>query len=313
MRKAGKLDAIETALSALRISMGRCTDDVRALQSGFAEIDSRLRYVEYKTIDLEATSRQNNLLFHGLPETNRYGEYEDVEALIREFIVNLLKMEAGNTMDLQSVYRLGSVKRYDSGRSDFGIRPIIVVFKDYIDAETVIDQARALKGTRYAISRDYPRELNDARKKLLPMMKQARQARQAARILYPAKLVINGEVTRDEFPGWEDIVGKDSNSKADQSNSSYGTMGQNSGSCTDLNGNNSRDYRKVNKIDFANVEPGWTLVVDAHKPMKKWKSCDVLNSSFKNTRNRQNGMSNYSVWKRGGNVRGNRFWNDGNF
>ena len=64
-----------------------------------------LKTLAYKSIDLEARSRRNNLIFWGLVENRE----ENCFALIRQFIKNELDLDADN-MYLARAHRLGSVK-----------------------------------------------------------------------------------------------------------------------------------------------------------------------------------------------------------
>lgn len=58
-----------------------------------------------------------------------------------------------------------------------------------------------------AIHRDLPLEIIDGRKRLWKSYKDAPKAPQTcASIVYPAKLIVNGQVVADEFPQWNDIV-----------------------------------------------------------------------------------------------------------
>lgn len=78
--------------------------------------------------------------------------------------------------------------------------------------------ARCLKGTSFGISRDYPKEIADARPELWPDFKASRDRHGSrnVQIRFPAALVVNGDVVRDMFPGWHSILrgSRNSNVKA---------------------------------------------------------------------------------------------------
>lgn len=61
-----------------------------------------------------------------------------------------------------------------------------------------------LKGTPYVIDRDLPKEIVAARKRIWPKFKQAKAAQPQAKvsIQFPARLVVNGVTTMNEFPDW---------------------------------------------------------------------------------------------------------------
>lgn len=61
---------------------------------------------------------------------------------------------------------------------------------------------------QYGINRDYPNEIVQARGKILAEFKKAKgeNAGRSVFIAYPAKLVVNKRVVRDEFPDWNSVL-----------------------------------------------------------------------------------------------------------
>lgn len=76
----------------------------------------------------------------------------------------------------------------------------------------VMSQARRLKNTHYAIDRDYPPEIAAARKKLWPEVKRLRSSSASGdsiQMKYPAKIVHNGQIVKDAFPHWDQLLKSD--------------------------------------------------------------------------------------------------------
>ena len=94
-----------------------------------------LRTLAYKSIDLEARSRRNNLLFWGLSENYN----ENCFSVIREFIKHQLGLDADN-MYLERAHRLGP-RRIGQRNPK---RPIIVNFRDYCDTDIIMNHANRL-------------------------------------------------------------------------------------------------------------------------------------------------------------------------
>ena len=68
-----------------------------------------------------------------------------------------------------------------------------------------------LKGTRFGVDRDYPKEINNARKLLWNRYKELRETEcrnDTVSLQFPAKIVVNGRVVEDAFPGWNDALKK---------------------------------------------------------------------------------------------------------
>ena len=85
---------------------------------------------------------------------------------------------------------------------------MIACFRDYNDTETILGNGRMLRGTSYGVNRDFPKEITAARGRLWSDYKAFKSRYPAARVIiaFPAKLIVNGTVKRDEFPDWNSIL-----------------------------------------------------------------------------------------------------------
>ena len=158
-----------------------------------------LKTLAYKSIDLEARSRRNNLLFWGLLENPN----ENCFHIIRDFISRHLDLDAGN-MYLARAHRLGPRRIGHLNPK----RPIIVNFRDFCDTELIMSRANLLRHTPFSVGYDLPKEINEARKKLWAELKCIRNTKPRVKfqILYPAKLIVEGKLVRDEFPDWGNVL-----------------------------------------------------------------------------------------------------------
>ena len=163
--------------------------------------DDTLTFLSYKSLDLEARSRRKNLIFRGLGETRG----EDCYGKITDFLYNELRFEEDNFV-IDRAHRVGP-----RNRRNFLRRPMIVAFRDYYDVEKIIERAYMLKGTRFGVDRDYPKEINNARKLMWNRYKELRETKRrndTVSLQFPAKIVVNGRVVEDAFPGWNDALKK---------------------------------------------------------------------------------------------------------
>ena len=158
-----------------------------------------LRTLAYKSIDLEARSRRNNLLFWGLSENYN----ENCFSVIREFIKHQLGLDADN-MYLARAHRLGP-RRVGQRNPK---RPIIVNFRDYCDTNIIMNHANRLRNTPFSIGYDLPKEIKEARKRLWEEVKRIKRTSPDVKfqILYPAKLLVGGKIVIDEFPDWGRVM-----------------------------------------------------------------------------------------------------------
>lgn len=82
---------------------------------------------------------------------------------------------------------------YRTGKRGVGKkRPIIAIFQSQKERDTVQKSSFKLKGTSYGIAQQYPKEIVDRRKRLVPVMTRAKQEDKTAFMRYD-KLIIDGE------------------------------------------------------------------------------------------------------------------------
>ena len=159
--------------------------------------------------DAEARSRRNNLIFRGIAETP--GDDDLCAGLVKELIRKELHLDINPY--IQRAHRLGNPiargrigRRWAANRPT--PRPIIVCFRDYEDVESIIGNAYKLANSNLGISRDYPKEIVDARAELWPLYKSEKQkyAKGKVFIRFPAQLVVNGRIAVDKFPDWRSVL-----------------------------------------------------------------------------------------------------------
>ena len=97
-----------------------------------------------------------------------------------------------NEIPIERAHRLGKV------REDKKTRPIIAKFSFHKDKERrILSNARALAGSNYGISQDFPREIVEIRKGLIKAMKEAKKEGHDTKLVYD-KLYINGRRYRPQ-------------------------------------------------------------------------------------------------------------------
>ncbi|XP_052224256.1 uncharacterized protein LOC127839903 [Dreissena polymorpha] len=135
--------------------------------------------------DLKCRSMRENLLFQ-IPEEKD----EQCDKKILEFIEKRLHVQnAQSEIKLHRAHRIG---RYQPNK----VRPIVAKFAYYPDKERVRKESKQLKGTPFGISEQYPREVMDIRRRLIPFMKNARSEGKEA-YLKIDKLYINKQLYKE--------------------------------------------------------------------------------------------------------------------
>ena len=235
-----KITHVEQKIDSINILNGR----VQKVETVMNSYNERLKLLEYKSIDIEARSRRNNLLFRGFPESRD----EDCRRVIRNFLEE--KLGVDELPAIERAHRLGRFNRLKRSR------PIIVAFSFYTDTEEILSLAGSLKGKSFSINRDYPMEITNARRTLWPQFKSARaHPTNRVSIVYPAKLLVNGRVACDMFPDW-DLIMKGSRISIDQSepqNKPGGTSGSYIPPTTN-DRNSNRDSHPGTRVEFMDTQ-----------------------------------------------------------
>ena len=148
------------------------------------ELDSSyeaFRALEDRSIDLEARSRRNNLVFYGLKEEGD----EDC----RKVIERLLNVQCGmkKPVVMERVHRTGGRPKQPGST-----RPMIVKFLDYNDKMKVKALRDRLPNSVY-VKDDLPWAVREAQKSLIDECKKARQQDRDAFIAFPARLIVDGQ------------------------------------------------------------------------------------------------------------------------
>ena len=193
-----KLVTMFTMLS--NVSLTKVEKNITEILNETNSNNTRLKKLEYKSIDLEARSRRLNLLFRGIPESERD---ENCFELIHNFLRNDLEL-VDNIIDIQRAHRLGSKKPGNQSP-----KPIIVCFKNDSDLQLILANAYKLKGkNQLGINRDFPLPIVEARKRLWRDYKTAKANNPPKNVFiaYPAKLIVRGKVVRNEFPDWDEVM-----------------------------------------------------------------------------------------------------------
>ncbi len=187
------LAVLEKALSGMEHTLNQVIQ-ITNKQTDF------IKTLAYQSIDAEARSRRNNLIFRGISENAG----ENCFQIIRDFLANNLDIDSKHTY-LARAHRLG---RRDP-MLQVQKRPIIVNFRDFGDTEWIMGNANMLRGTGMSVDFDFPKEIQEARSRLWPKYKQMKAQTPHARIklAYPAKILKDGRFVHDELPEWSKFTG----------------------------------------------------------------------------------------------------------
>lgn len=209
-KKLEKLDSIETSLSRMQGELNSLSTRVLEVEKSqqfisnsydestktnaiaLNELDNLKTSLEdsirannqlsEEILDLQCRSMRDNLLFYGVAEAQR-GEMEDCEKIVLDICRSSL-----NITDDVLIERAHRIGRPNDNRP----RPIVAKFSRFPQREVVRKSAFKLKGANISIGEQFPKIIQERRKKLLPVMKEASD-RQRKAVLIKDKLFIDGK------------------------------------------------------------------------------------------------------------------------
>ncbi|MEW8546198.1 MAG: hypothetical protein AB2693_21985, partial [Candidatus Thiodiazotropha sp.] len=168
--------------------MDKMLKEIRKSQRALCDGENK---VKEQLVNLNCREMHDNLLFYNVDEER--GETDDA---CMEKVLGIVEDEmrienARRDMKLHRAHRIG---RFISGKT----RPIVAKFVLYPDRERVRKAGSVLReaNSKYGVSQQFPKEIQDRRKVLVPIMKQARNEGKDAYIvvdkLYIDKVLYRG-------------------------------------------------------------------------------------------------------------------------
>jgi hypothetical protein len=178
-----RVSAIESNVENLEFTDGKQQSELDQLSKTNSEMRNELTY-------LQSQSMRNNIIFGGIEESQNERPH-DTEFKIRNFMVEKLKLaqDLVNSIVIERAHRTG-VQEADPNRRRN--RVIICKFASFKDRETVRKQGHCLKGTSFFVKEQYPTEVAEKRRKLVPQLRAARDEGKRAWLSYDT-LYIDGK------------------------------------------------------------------------------------------------------------------------
>lgn len=177
---------IQEAKQEIKDSVKKSLDEVNAkivtLENLNSEKDEIIRKQNYRITDLEIEIKKRNVVFYNLMEN------EDDSNSLESLILLLLEEKTGykfEPQDIESVYRLGKLTNTPK------IRPVLVSFSSIKSKRMVMEKMKDFINAGLGISDDFPKEVGEKRKLLIPVVKILKSENMKA-VIRKDKLFVNG-------------------------------------------------------------------------------------------------------------------------
>lgn len=215
LKKLDKLDTMAEDIKELKetvyangISLEQTRKELDSVSGKVKKVERSVRDVtrenfklKEKILEMTTRSMRDNLIFSGIPEETD----ENVEDVLKTFFTNELGVnkETVQRITFLRVHRLGPVRpkksSHEAAEKQAKPRAIIACFTQSMYREMVFELGPKLKGKNYGINQQYPVEILDRRKALLPIFKEEKkEKKEKGRVrLVADKLYIDGELYKD--------------------------------------------------------------------------------------------------------------------
>lgn len=199
----GKIAALESNVSRVQQKQEDLEGDVKDLtksanflsseveqvkeqqKAAITEVNNDVGLLRIQLLYQNCYTRRENLNFFGICEKGD----EDTELTLRNFMSDVLKLDGVDRIEFQRIHRSGLPRTN-------GPRPIIARFLRYTDRVRVYREGfLRLKDTRFRVLEDYPKEIIESRRKLVPLLKEAKAQGKKAHFCKPMpdRLIIDGK------------------------------------------------------------------------------------------------------------------------
>lgn len=183
------LELSQAEIAELKNEAASTVTKLAAASDKIAKVDE----LERRLIKQECHNRRNNIKFFGIQDDDHESP-KDTERKLRQFLQKEMKIPSGELEDIEfeRVHRIPTRPKEDKGQP----RPIIAKVSFFQDKEFIKSRIKNLpKGKKYGVADDFPKEVDEIRKKLHPVLKKAKEQRKMA-FFNVEKLIIENAVYR---------------------------------------------------------------------------------------------------------------------
>ena len=173
-----KLEQMETSMTYLQNenrdlvrSQSTMEKKLRVTQGVVTQLQTKVLQQQEEIIDLKSRSMRENMVFTGLDE-DANESWETSKTKVLNFVKNVLKVPQTelNEIQIDRAHRLGA--KSTNARS----RPIVAKFCNTHSKNILFKYLKNLKGVPgYSVNEQYPPEIQERRKRLWPMFKEAKE------------------------------------------------------------------------------------------------------------------------------------------
>lgn len=165
---------------------------VNTLQTEVEKLSKENKQMKTEMLEIQCRNMRNNVVIMGLKEEETE-DYSATENIVKDFMRKDLKMTESQAAEatIERAHRLGRVKDPQKPRA------VVVRFLNSKSKDEVMGRGFKLKDTQYSMFQQFPREIVERRRILIPIMKERKAQKMKVRLTMD-KLYINDQLFRDQ-------------------------------------------------------------------------------------------------------------------
>ena len=162
-----KFNALEKSFSFVSGEFDNFKVELNQMKEIQDQHSCEIKFLKKELVDQQARSMRNNLIFHGFPEE------KDENCEVK--ILNLIRKNSAVNfnVEIERCHRLGPFKKDKT-------RPIVAKFLRFKDKEHIKRESHRFKKDKVGTSDQFPKVIQDNRRKLTPIMNEIREAKGVA-------------------------------------------------------------------------------------------------------------------------------------
>lgn len=189
---------IDANMKSINQKLDSVMQEIKHMKEDNKRLKERVDEQEERINNLEREVRKKNLIIRGI--TDEEGEKESDTGDKVNVIMQKIGVNFDPKDDMDEVRRIGKFNPQKK-------RPVLIKLTREATRARILKSAKVLKGTEIWIDEDYPKDVQEERRRLIPRMKEAREKGYRAQLRYN-KLIVNGGVYRaDEMEKERETAG----------------------------------------------------------------------------------------------------------
>lgn len=185
----GNMKQMNRKMDVLMMELKQIKDENKRLSKKVEEQEDRIGR-------LERAVRSKNIVIKGIADEER-----ENENLTKEKIDRVIQKIGVNVEIERDIDEIGRIGKFEEGKK----RPILVKLLKESTKSKILKNAKQLKGTTIWIEEDFPKNIQEERRTLIPRLKEARNRGHRAVLKYN-KLIVDGEIYRGGEEGqWKEV------------------------------------------------------------------------------------------------------------